>query len=284
MAASRGTPLQGSRSAHDVSTPELHASDIEDGALTVHNPSPVGETGKVPMSDGTNYVLTDVLTPAEHTAIGDGAPHHAAVTLAASADVLLGLTGQQATLDTQVKNTALLGPVTGADAVPTFRTIAAADLPTHTHVAADIDAEASTDGQVLTSDGAGNAAWEDPAEDLGTRQVVVAAVDLAAGALVNLYNDSGTLKARLADCSLGRAADGYIISGVSAGNNATVYLDGFNSSLAGLTVGAMLYLSTIGAVTDTAPTTAGYIVQPIGQALSATKAVYHREHATLLAT
>lgn len=30
----------------------------------------------------------------------------------------------------------------------------------HTHTAGDIDAEASTDGYVLTSDGAGNAAWE----------------------------------------------------------------------------------------------------------------------------
>ena len=30
-------------------------------------------------------------------------------------------------------------------------------------VAADIDSEASTDGQILTSDGAGNAAWESPA-------------------------------------------------------------------------------------------------------------------------
>jgi len=34
------------------------------------------------------------------------------------------------TLATQVKNTALLGPATGADAVPTFRTIGATDLPT----------------------------------------------------------------------------------------------------------------------------------------------------------
>lgn len=30
----------------------------------------------------------------------------------------------------------------------------------HTHTATDVDAEASTDGHVLTSDGAGNAAWE----------------------------------------------------------------------------------------------------------------------------
>lgn len=37
------------------------------------------------------------------------------------------------------------------------------DPTAHEHVAGDIDAEASTDGQVLTSDGAGNAAWKDAA-------------------------------------------------------------------------------------------------------------------------
>jgi hypothetical protein len=40
----------------------------------------------------------DVLTPAEHTAIADGAPHHAAVTLGAGNDPALALVGQALTL------------------------------------------------------------------------------------------------------------------------------------------------------------------------------------------
>ncbi len=69
------------------------------------------------------------MTPAAHTAIGDGAPHHAAVTLAASADVLLGLSTQQLSLDTQSANTGLFGPTTGAAAAPTFRSLVSADIP-----------------------------------------------------------------------------------------------------------------------------------------------------------
>ena len=44
--------------------------------------------------------------------------------------------------------------------IPSLDLADSASQPGHTHVAADIDAEASTDGYVLTSDGAGNAAWE----------------------------------------------------------------------------------------------------------------------------
>lgn len=49
-------------------------------------------------------------------------------------------------------------PATWQNATLAEAGIAAAS---HTHTATDIDAGASTDGQVLTSDGAGNAAWED---------------------------------------------------------------------------------------------------------------------------
>jgi len=69
------------------------------------------------------------MTPAEHTAIGNAAPHHAAITLDANADTLLSLTGQALGLDVQTANFAFLGPAAGAPAVPTFRALVAADLP-----------------------------------------------------------------------------------------------------------------------------------------------------------
>jgi len=69
------------------------------------------------------------LTPAAHTAIGDAAPHHAAVTLAASAAVLMDLTGQALSLDTQTANYLFAGPATGAANEPTFRALVAADIP-----------------------------------------------------------------------------------------------------------------------------------------------------------
>lgn len=52
-----------------------------------------------------------------------------AVTLDADADTILKLIGQQLGLDTQAKNTVFAGPSSGADAVPTIRTLVGADIP-----------------------------------------------------------------------------------------------------------------------------------------------------------
>lgn len=77
----------------------------------------------------SHAALTDILpddhhaafTATDHTALGDGTPHHAAVTLDVNADALLSLTGQEVGLDPQIANTVLAGPVSGAAAAPTFR-------------------------------------------------------------------------------------------------------------------------------------------------------------------
>ena len=69
---------------------------------------------------------------------------HAAMTLASDADVLLGLTAQQLTLDAQNANLIFAGPSSGGAADPTFRSLVDADIPnvltltdftgaTHTH-------------------------------------------------------------------------------------------------------------------------------------------------------
>ena len=83
--------------------------------------------------EGRSYAETisdlGALTTAAHTAIGDSAPHHAAVTLAADADELLSLTGQAIGFDTQTANQVLAGPTTGAAADPDFRALVAADIP-----------------------------------------------------------------------------------------------------------------------------------------------------------
>ena len=54
---------------------------------------------------------------------------HASVTLAASADSLLGLTAQEISLDTQTANFVLVGPPSGIPAVPVFRALLNADIP-----------------------------------------------------------------------------------------------------------------------------------------------------------
>lgn len=49
--------------------------------------------------------------------------------LAADADVLLGLSGSQMTLDSQAANLVFAGPQSGASADPTFRALVTADIP-----------------------------------------------------------------------------------------------------------------------------------------------------------
>lgn len=105
---------------------------------------------------------------------------------------------------------------------------------------------------------------------------IQASEDLAAGDYVNIYDDSGTTRCRKADASAanaGKRAHGFVLAAVTSGNNATVYFEGANTQLSGLTGGETNFLSatTPGAVTATAPTTTGYILQELGVATSATE-------------
>lgn len=101
-----------------------------------------------------------------------------------------------------------------------------------------------------------------------------ASEDLAAGDFVNVWDDGGTIKARKADASggAGKMAHGFVLAAVTTSSTATVYTEGINNQLSGLSGGTNYFLSaTAGAATATAPTTANYIAQGIGVALSATE-------------
>jgi hypothetical protein len=101
---------------------------------------------------------------------------------------------------------------------------------------------------------------------------------LAAGDFVNLWDDSGTIKARKADASTaGKPADGYVVEAVAQGQTAAVYTDvgSVNAECTGLTPGALHWLSTVaGALTTTPPTAAGALVQVVGRAVSATSLIF----------
>lgn len=107
----------------------------------------------------------------------------------------------------------------------------------------------------------------------------VASEAIAAGALVNLYSNAGTINIRNADASGGVAkkADGFAPAAIASGATGEVDFDNsVISGLSSLTVGATYYLSgtTPGAITDTPPSTSAYIVQRIGKAKSATELVF----------
>lgn len=101
--------------------------------------------------------------------------------------------------------------------------------------------------------------------------VLLASENIGAGKYVNIWDDAGTPKARLADNSNGRDAHGFLKDAVTSGNNATVYFEGPNDDLSGLTPGARQYLGTAGGVTETPPVSpAANISQFVGIAVSAT--------------
>jgi len=72
MPKTYGTRVVGSSASADATAPTLHSTDIAASAPTIHNPSPVGQTGKVPMSDGAKWVAIDpAATLSEHDHAGD---------------------------------------------------------------------------------------------------------------------------------------------------------------------------------------------------------------------
>jgi hypothetical protein len=99
---------------------------------------------------------------------------------------------------------------------------------------------------------------------------ITASENLAANDLVSVWNSTGA-KVRKADASTaGKEAHGFVLSAVTSGNPATVYFEGMNSGLTGLTPGVVFLSTTPGTVTSTAPSASGNIVQRVGFATSTT--------------
>jgi hypothetical protein len=95
---------------------------------------------------------------------------------------------------------------------------------------------------------------------------MVASEALSAGALVNVYANSGAPNARNADGSTtGKQADGFVLAAVAAGGQATVYLSGLNTAVSGLTPGlAFLSDTALGGVAAAGATAAGRTFQQVG--------------------
>ncbi|WP_295487866.1 hypothetical protein [uncultured Pseudomonas sp.] len=95
---------------------------------------------------------------------------------------------------------------------------------------------------------------------------------LAAGAWVNIWSNGGAFAVRNADASGGVAkqAHGFVLTAVASGGTATVYFEGSNNQVSGMTPGDVWLSATPGVATATVPTTAAYIAQKLGVATAAT--------------
>ncbi|MCK7581014.1 MAG: hypothetical protein MZV65_38950 [Chromatiales bacterium] len=113
---------------------------------------------------------------------------------------------------------------------------------------------------------------------------VVASEALSAGNLVNIWNETGTPKARKADATVsGKEAVGFVLSGASSGASALVYFEGVITGLSGLTAGTRYYLATTaGGTTATAPSASGNVCQYIGTAISATEITFEPDDGVIM--
>ncbi len=117
-------------------------------------------------------------------------------------------------------------------------------------------------------------------------QSITASENLTAGDFVNVFANTGLQNVRKADASggLAKRCHGFVLAGVTAPANATVYFEGSVTGLSSLTVGAAYYLtSTAGTANTTGPTTAGHIHQNLGVATSNATISFEPQRAVVLA-
>ena len=109
-----------------------------------------------------------------------------------------------------------------------------------------------------------------PAGIGGETLSIEASEALSAGDLVNLHESTG-VKVRKADNTNNRPAHGFVLDAITSAASGSVYFEGACTGLTGMTIGAQQWLGATGAVTEIIPTTAGYIAQSVGRAVSATQ-------------
>lgn len=132
-------------------------------------------------------------------------------------------------------------------------------------------AGAGDSGKLVALDGTGKIDVTMMPTGIGADTAVVTASEaLNAGDLVNIWNSTGA-KCRKADATVaGKEAHGFVLAAVSNGNPATIYFEGSNTAMSGLTPGSQFLSTTPGTATTTAPSATGNVVQRVGFAVSAT--------------
>jgi hypothetical protein len=130
-----------------------------------------------------------------------------------------------------------------------------------------VSAGAGNAGDIVALDGSGKLDTSVMPTGIGADTAsVVSSENLAAGDLVNIWNDAGTVKVRKADATTaGKEAHGFVLAAVTSPANATVYFEGSNTQATGSLTGGVVYLTTTaGTVSNTAPSGSGNVVQRVG--------------------
>jgi len=140
-------------------------------------------------------------------------------------------------------------------------------------------AGAADAGKMVQLDGAGKLSttlMPSAALDGSEDYTLTAFETLAAGDIINVFDNAGTPELRKADnTDATKPPMGFVQAGITAGASGTARLgNGVITGLTGLIIGAEYYLGTTGSMTTTPPTVAGNVVYPIGRAKSTTEFAY----------
>ena len=76
-------------------------------------------------------------------------------------------------------------------------------------------------------------------------ETMTAGEAISAGDFVNIFNDGGARKVRLADAANNRPAHGFVLANISNAATGTIYTSGINSSLGNLTPGEKYFLGIV---------------------------------------
>lgn len=137
-------------------------------------------------------------------------------------------------------------------------------------------------GQIIATNAAG---MIDPTFIANTNAASFTASEaISAGALINIWNNSGTPNVRNADSSVyTKRADGYMPSAVISGAvGSPVLREGINSGLTGLTPGANYFLGSTGGITLTAPSGTNSIIQNVGIATNSTSLSFFADYRLII--
>lgn len=169
-----------------------------------------------------------------------------------------------------------------ADKIPALNASGVLDSSILNAVASS--AGAGDAGKTVTLDGAGRIDSTMMPVGIGADTASIqASENLAAGDFVNIHNSSGA-RVRKADATTaGKEAHGFVLGAVSSGANATVYFEGTNTGVSGMTPGTVFLHTTAGGATGTAPSGSGNVVQKLGVAVSATAINFERGEPIVLA-
>lgn len=140
-----------------------------------------------------------------------------------------------------------------------------------------VSSGAGNAGDVVALDSGGKLDVSVMPTGIGADVAVIEATEaLAAGDYVNIYDATGP-KCRKADASTasaGKQAHGFVLEGVTSGGDATIYFEGTNDQMTGLTPGGTYALSHTApggvVILASATATPGHILQTVGVAISTT--------------